>query len=204
MNGPSPERTAVPWYRRRRVLIVAAALVIAAVTVVTDLPQSASQGVQVRGDSAVVAEVNGYTASCRYALRESFTILRREEAGDLSARYRSLVPSMLTDDAEACSFTSESIDDLSEVEVPEGGAGKDLQGMVDTVLLWTTSPALAAIEAISTLSDSPHDARAAEKLRRAERALTRYRNTALRQLAAADRVLHVRLEHLLLPSPPAG
>lgn len=211
-NDPKPahvaaaDEPAVAWYRRRRFLVVAAAVVIVLVTVLTDLPENATRPVQVRGDDAAIEQVNGLTQGCRFAVTESFKILRDESRpGGLSAHDRSLVPSLLTDDQNACSFTNDDIYNLSDVEVPPGGAGRDLQHMVNTVILWTTSDALAAIEAIQGLSERPLSGRppshkAAGALKRAEHGLGKDRGVALGEWRRAEHILRAHLIRLELPA----
>ena len=67
---------------------------------------------------------------------------------------------MLRDDQSACSFTSSSIYDLSNVEGTGTPAGKDINQVVNVATIWATSDALAAIEDIQTLSTDPGNAQA--------------------------------------------
>ena len=48
------------------------------------------------------------------------------------------VPGLLTDDQAACSFTDDSIYQLSTITVPGSGSGRDLGQLVGTVTLWAT------------------------------------------------------------------
>lgn len=192
-----------PWYRQRRWLVAGAAAVVLAVTVLTDLPQNSTVAAQARGDSALIEQVNGLSETCRYAVRESFTIRHDElRPGFLSASDRRLAPSLLAQDQDACSFINDDVYNLSDTTVPPGRAGKVLQHMVNTVLIWTTSDALAAIEAIQTLWTDPHSRTASASLRRAERELSMDRATALAQWGRADRLLHAHLVRLALPRLP--
>ena len=82
----------------------------------------------------------------------------------LSPSEQSQVPSLLNDDQSACSFTDDSIYNLSTMDVPGGAYGNDLGQMVSVVTLWATSDALAAIEEIQALDTTPSDKGARQNL----------------------------------------
>ncbi|MGO9196212.1 MAG: hypothetical protein ACLQK4_03660 [Acidimicrobiales bacterium] len=190
----------MPWYKRRRTLVIGVILLIAAVTVVTDLPQNASRGVQVGSDTTVVNSVNASVKSCAFAVHESLGLYGEEKTDKLTASERAQVPSLLGDDQAACSFTNDDIYTLSNIEVPGSAAGKYLERLVGTVTTWATSDALAAIEAIQTLWASPSDAKAVRALGVAEKRLIDDRTIALTDVQAADKVLKAHLPALGLPA----
>ena len=74
--------------------------------------------------------------------------------------------------------------------------------LVATSVLWTTSDALRAIEAIQTLMLNGHDGGAQASLDRAERALAADRQAGLAELARADHVLDTQLPRPDMPSMP--
>jgi hypothetical protein len=192
-----------PFFKRRAVIVTAVVVVVLAITVVTDLPENASLSSQVTSDKATVQEVNADVGPCAYAVNESFTIYADEQAHSLSQADISRVPGLLRDDQTACSFTSESIYELSsDIEVPGSASGKPLGEMVGTITLWATSDALSAIESIQVLSGDPGNKSALAQLRSGERLLASDRSTAESQLQAADKVLGTKLPGLNLPALP--
>ena len=207
MTPQTPETPGAPekaaFFKRRSVIVTAVVVVVVAVTVVTDLPEHASIASQISTDKAVVQEVNADVGPCAYAANESFTIYADLKANSLSQSDISRVPGLLRDDQTACSFTSDSIYELtSDVDVPGSSSGKPLGEMVGTVTLWATSDALSAIESIQTLSNDPGNKSALAQLKTEEGLLASDRTLALSQLHAADKVLGTTLPGIDLPALP--
>ena len=98
------------------------------------------------------------------------------------------VPGLLTDDQAACSFTDDSIYQLSTITVPGSGSGRDLGQLVGTVTLWATADALSAIEQIQVLDSDRSDRHALKVLASDEKLLGSDRAQAEAELAAADKV----------------
>lgn len=183
--------------------MTAVVVAVLAVTVITDLPENSSIASQVSTDKSVIQQVNADVGPCAYAANESFTIYADQKAHSLSQSDISRVPGLLRDDQTACSFTSDSIYELtSDVDVPSSSSGKPLGEMVGTVTLWATSDALSAIESIQTLSDDPGNKAALAQLAKEERLLASDRALALSQLQAADKVLGTKLPDINLPALP--
>jgi hypothetical protein len=201
-DPPTPQAK-LPLYKRRAVLVTAVVVVIIAVTAITDLPQSKTRQAQISEDAAIMKEVNTDLAPCAYAANESFTIWKDQESHTLSPSDTSRVPGLLRDDQTACSFTSDSIYDLtSNIDVPQTPAGRPLGQMVGTVTLWATSDALSAIESIQTLTSDPGNGAALKQLQKEEPILATDRARADAQLQAADKVLATNLPALDLPVLP--
>lgn len=202
VTAGTPDRARVPrapaWYRRRGVLVAGAVVVIAAVAAVTDLPQHTTRSQEIAGDTTVMSEVNADVAPCSYAVGEALGIFADLEAHSLTASETSQVPGLLHDDATACSFASDSIYQLSTIEVPGSAEGKHLGNLVSTVTLWATSEGLSAIEQVQTLSSAPGNTAARSTLAADEKLLGRDRAQALTQLAAADQLVKARLPALQL------
>jgi len=203
-TGPVVTPTSRPWYRRRAFLVTAAIVVIVAVTVVTDLPTRQSGPAQISDDTSVMSQVNSDVAPCSYALGETFEIYGDLKAHTLTPADAAEAPRLLSDDQNACSFTSDSIYELaSDIEVPGSTSGKYMGQLVSTVTLWATSDALSAIEQIQTLYSDPTDATALKKLSKDEQLLGHDRAQAQSELAAADEVLHTRLPAIQLSKAPS-
>lgn len=201
-EGAPPAQPRV-WWRRRSYLVALVVAVIVVVTVLTDLPQGASPSVQYRTDLGVMSSVNSSISGCSYAVKESFMIHRRQLAGSLTAFDKAQVPKLLQDDQMACSFTSQPIFDLSNVEVPSSTSGRYLARMVGTVTTWATSDCLAAIEAIQKLWVHPQEASALRQLAKAQRLMASDRTLSEGDVSSADQIVQNRLPKLRLTSEPA-
>jgi hypothetical protein len=74
--------------------------------------------------------------------------------------------------------------------------------LVATSVLWTTSDALRAIEAVQALMLNGHDTQAQSALLKAERAMAADRKNSLAELERADRVLNTHLTRPDIPAEP--
>lgn len=202
LSGSSPKKEPI-WQRHRGVAIGAAVFVVLLITVVSDLPTSTSRADDITAERSVMSEVNTDLGGCALAVNQAIGIWNLQAAHTLTATDRAPTPGLLTDDQTACSFTNESIFDLTDIDVPGTPAGKDLGQMIATATLWTTSDSLRAIEDVQTLMSDPTDASAMRSLANADKRLATDRSTALSQEAAADRALATRLPTVDLP-PIAG
>jgi hypothetical protein len=199
-TGAAPETKKQPiWQRRRGAAIAVAVAVIALITVLTDLPGPTSQASDLTAERSVMSEVNSDLKPCAYAIHQALGIWKLETEHRLSAAARAPTPGLLSDDQSACSFTSEGIYDLTNMQVPGTSAGKELGDLIATATLWTTSDALQAIEDVQTLMTDPKDVAAAHNLSKAAAVLRSDRQRALADERAADRDLATRLSQVDLP-----
>jgi hypothetical protein len=198
----SPSAPKPPWYRGRAALVGAGVAVVLAITIVTDLPVHTSRAADISSEKGVLSELNTDLAPCALAVHEALTIWGEQSDHTLSAANRATSASLLRDDQNACSFTNETIFDLSNIEVPGSTAGKDMGDLVATSVLWTTSDALNSIEAVQTLMLNGNDSGARVSLDKGERALAADRKAGLAELAQADHVLDTRLPRPDLPALP--
>jgi len=196
-----PERT-TPWYRRRGLLIGATIVVVLVITVLSDLPVNTSRADDITAERSVMTEVNSDLAPCALAVHQAIGIWDLQAAHALTPADRSGTPGLLSDDQSACSFTDESIYDLTNIEVPGSQAGKDIGRLVATATLWTTSDALRAIEDVQRLMADPNDASVLHNLSVEEAQLASERRAAISEEDAADRTLDTRLPRADLPSLP--
>jgi hypothetical protein len=190
------------WYKRPWVLVTAAVVALVAASVVVDLPGKTTTAQDTAAQTSLMNEINGDISGCAYAVRETFTIYQDSRTGGLTTSDRSRVPSLLRDDQTACSFTSSSIYDLSNVEVPGSPAGKSIEQVVNVDTLWATSDALAAIEDIQFLDGNQATASKIADLSKQEVMLTRDRALAIGYVKAADKTLGARLPMPNLPALP--
>jgi hypothetical protein len=190
------------WYRRGWVLVAAAVTVLIVASVLVDLPTNTTPATDTADQAAVMKQINTAISGCSYAAKETFTIYQDLQAHSLSAADVAETPSMLRDDQSACSFTSSSIYDLSNVQGTATRAGKDVGQVVNVATLWATSDALAAIEDIQTLWTDPTDAAALADLPKREVALAKGRTQADDYVVAADRILHASIPMPDMPVLP--
>lgn len=192
------------FFKKRSVIVSAVVIVVLAVTVVTDLPANSTIASQISEDKAVIQQVNADVGPCAYAAHEAINdIYDGELAHSLTAADIAQVPGLLRDDQTACSFTSDSIYELtSDVDVPNSASGKPLTAMLGTVTLWATSDALSAIESIQTLYDDPGNKQALSQLQSAERLLASDRAEVESEMEAADKVVGTKLPDIDLPALP--
>ena len=202
-SGGGAKAPRSPWYRRRAVLVGGALAVVVAVTVITDLPVHTSRAADISSEKGVLSELNTDLAPCAYAVHEAVvTIWGGQSAGTLTASDRATSVSLLRDDQSSCSYTSETIYDLSNIEVPGSPAGKELGDLVATATLWSTSDALQAIEAVQALMHNGNDSGAQRSLSKAEARLAEDRRAGLAEEGRADRILDTRLPGPDLPVLP--
>ncbi|MFZ0173815.1 MAG: hypothetical protein WAL04_19180 [Acidimicrobiales bacterium] len=180
---PSPKPA---WYRRRAAVVGAVVAVVLAVTVVSDLPQHTSIAQQISDETTVIGEIKTDASSCIFAVKEAFGFYSDERNGTLTASDRTTLPGLLASDQAACSFTNEDVYDLSNIEVPGGAAGRDMGEVVNSVTLWVTSDALAAITAIISLTTQPTNAAQLRALAKAERYLASDRTAVASEIHSAD------------------
>ena len=195
----SSKEKAPLWQRHRGLVIAAVVFVVLLITVISDLPVSTSRADDISAERSVMSEVNSDLGPCALGVRQAIGIWKLQAAHALTAAERAPTPGLLSDDQTACSFTDESIFDLTDISVPGTPAGKELGQMIATATLWTTSDSLRSIEDVQTLMSDPTDASAKRNLADEEKQLTTDRATAIAQENAADRALAVRLPTVDLP-----
>jgi hypothetical protein len=202
-ESASPRRPPI-WERRRGLVIVVAVAAVVVITILSDLPVSTSRASDIGAERSVMSEVNTDLSPCAYAIHQAIGIWGLQAGHELSAADRAPTPGLLSDDQSACSFTNEDIFDLSNVQVPQTTAGKQLGQMVATATLWTTSDALRAIEAVQTLMNDPNNAAALHSLSTAESELAKDRGSARAEEESADRALGTHLPPVDLPAVVAN
>lgn len=168
-----------PLWRRRPFLLGGAVVVIVGVAVITDIPLSSTPTTRLSDASATIKEIKSDIAGCNAALGEAFTIYQRLSAGTLTKGQRAESPGILSDDANGCSYTNQSIVDLANLGLPQVSIGKDLSHIAGRALAWTDPDGLTAIYDISTLLRHPGQTKAAAGLRTQVRQLTVDRNAAV-------------------------
>lgn len=187
------------WYRRAWVIATAAVAAVVVASVLVDLPSTTTRATDTADQTAIMNEINTDISPCAYGIKETYTIYQDLQQHTLTSGEMAQSPSMMRDDQDACSFTSSSIFDLSNVEGTGTPAGKDVGQVINVATLWTTSDALGAIEDLQTLFSRPGDATALADLSRREGALAKDRAQADGDVEAANRLLAA---HIPLPDMP--
>jgi hypothetical protein len=190
------------WYKRAWVLATAAVAVVIVASILVDLPVTTTPATDAADQTAVMKQINTAIAGCAFGVNETFTIYTSLRAHSLNASDKAETPSMLRDDQSACSFTSSSIYDLSNVQGTGTAAGKNIGDVVNVATLWATSDALGAIEDVQNLTTNPNDAKALADLRTRQIALAQGRTQARDYVLAADRILNTQLPMPDMPALP--
>jgi len=191
----------VTWYKRTWVIVTAAIVVVIGASILIDLPRPVSNAEDIASQTASLKEINADVAPCGYAITETFLIHHDQVAGTLTPTDRQAATKMLTDDQTACSFTSNSIFDLTNnVQVQDTAAGKFVDRMLSVTTTWATSDALAAVEDIQALYLHPGNTAKERDLVTQEKLLAYDRARAFYDIQQAGALLHT---HLPKPNLPA-
>lgn len=188
------------WYKRTSTLIVVTVAVMIGASVLVDLPSKVTPAADASAQTSIMREINNDLVGCAYATSESFMIYRDLRANTLTAQHRSLVPSMLRDDQIACSLTSSSVFDLSNVQPTGSAAGRDVSDIARIGILWTTSDAQAAIIDIQQIFSGGAKASTYRALSQAEDLLRRDRAVAMADIESAQKAVHAKLPAPYLPA----
>jgi len=193
---------AVRWrsWKRTGLPITAAIIAVIIIAVITDLPTHPSLASQRVDANNLITTINTNLRPCVFGLKEANTIFGDRQAGKLSRGDRAKVPTLLADDAGACSFTSDSVNNLAGIEEPGSGAGRYLAAVISDALTWTTSDALAAIDDMILITHHQHVGRAAFDLHQRNARLADDRREALAEMNKAEKYLNASLPSLLMPT----
>ena len=127
----------LPWYRRRATLVAGVAVVVLAITVVTDLPTTASRADNLASAEAFVKEVNQDLGPCTLAVTQAIAMRRAQLDGTLSASDRASAASFLLDDAEGCSAANPLTNALLGIDEPGSSVHTELASMYEAAIEWT-------------------------------------------------------------------
>ncbi|MGH9291875.1 MAG: hypothetical protein ACRDZ6_03725 [Acidimicrobiales bacterium] len=193
-----------PW-RRGWLIAVVVVVVFIGAAIWVDLPVPVTRSNRASQSVSYVNSLKSDASTCVAGLRESFSIEALVLAGRASVSDRSRVPSLLTDDYNACSLTDNNIYEMeSNLPAPTFTGGAKLGALNTALYDWQIQGAEGTIGALSTLLGPPTDLGARAQLLRAEHILAKRHQTAERAWAAAARAVGARLPALDLPQPPPG
>ena len=200
--APGEQAKRRPFFKRRSVLIIGAVVIFAAVSVVSDLPTHASRASQVASAEATISEINSDIGACSLGMKEAFTVLAGVTSNSLSAADRSEAPAVLSDDANACSYTNQSIVDLAGIQLPTVGAGKYLNQAVLHTIDWAFPDGRLAIADIDNLLLGTSVAKARSDLAVQEAHLNKDRQAVGSAVREAGHVLSTNLPAIPLTRAP--
>ncbi len=203
--APTPPPTRRPWFVRPWVLLLAVVVLGGGAAVLVDLPHHTTKVARVKEAAAVVDSIDSSIHECAYAVAQAFAFYHEDRAGTLSTSERAQLPGLVNDDAKACSFANTSVallgtDIFGTLTLSSTPAARDLTAMVDSVLDWEATDALAAVEDIRSLIAHPGDAAAAAALAVRERDLAKDRAAADADIQRARRELGT--SHVPYPALP--
>lgn len=184
---PSGKR---PWYRRTWFFVLVIAAVVVGASVIADLPHQTTPTELAAQATTLVKSVDGDIRTCTYSVQQTYTIYGRQVDGTLTGSQRAQVPSLLSQNEQACSFANQAVVDLGTITVPSGAAGSDLNNMITSVEVWMTSDAVAAMHDMGTLITHPGNPAAAKDLRHQETLLRKDRAKADNAISQAQRTLN--------------
>jgi hypothetical protein len=205
-DQPPPAARHRPWYARPWVLVVAVVVLGGGAAVLVDLPHHTTKVQRVKEAAAVVDSVDSSIHECAYAVAQAFSLYHEDRTGTLDPAEHAQLPGLVSDDAKACSFANTSVallgtDIFGTLTLSSTPAARDLTAMVDSVLDWEATDALAAVEDIRSLIADPRDAKAAAQLADRERFLFDDRAAADADIDRARKLLGT--SHVPYPTLPS-
>jgi type II secretory pathway pseudopilin PulG len=204
-SGPEPAEEQPVWYKRTWLLVVAAIVVVVGASILIDLPRPITNAEDVSSQTASLKEINQDLAPCGFAIKETFLIHQDQLAGTLTPSDQATASKLMVDDQSACSFTNESVYDLTNnIDIQDTAAGKYIDRMMSVATTWVTSDALAAVEDIQYLYLHPGDPAKTRDLAYRENLLAADRNQAIVDVQQANTILHAHLAPPNLPALPGG
>jgi hypothetical protein len=146
MPSSSLWMTKAVWYRRPWFLATVGIILVAAVSVITDLPHPITKAEDASQQNGVIKLINGDSAPCIYALKESFSFYREELAHTLAPSNLKTVKNYLLEDQTVCSFASGPISDMTNnIQVSDTTPGKKIDAALASVVKWLTYDGVATI-----------------------------------------------------------
>jgi hypothetical protein len=191
------------WYRRPWFLATVGIILVVTVSVITDLPHPITKSEDASQQNGVIKLINGDSAPCVYALKESFSFYREEIAGTLAATNLKTVRNYLLQDQTVCSFASGPISDMTNnIQVSDTTPGKKIDAALTSVVKWLTYDGVATILDIRNyFAATPFRMNTASLIHH-ENLLEEDRASVMSDLQAASTLLGTTLTPITLPDLP--
>ncbi|MDH2903221.1 MAG: hypothetical protein PXZ08_04625 [Actinomycetota bacterium] len=199
---PSTSLSAVRavWYRRPWFMATVGIIVVVAISVITDLPHPVTKAQDASQQNAVIKQINGDTAPCVFALKESFSFYKSEINHTLLAANLPVVRNYLLEDQTVCSFASGPVYDMTNnIQPIKTAAGKEVDHAMAATVKWITYDAVGAIVAIRNYFGTSPFHLSDNKLAQSESALAMDRATINNSINAASSLLGTTLTPINIP-----
>jgi len=191
------------WYRRPWFVATVGIIVVVAVSILTDLPHPISKAEDTSTQNAVIKQINGDTATCVFALKESFSFYREEVNHTLATANLATVKNYLLEDQTACSFASGPVYDMTNnIQPVDTTAGKKVDLAMAATVKWITYDAVGAIVAIRNYFGTTPFELHNTKLVQFENALAFDHAAIVNNVDAASSLLGVTLTPINVPNLP--
>jgi hypothetical protein len=191
------------WYRRPWFLATVGIILVVAVSVITDLPHPITKTEDTSQQNGVIKLINGDSAPCIYALKESFSFYREELAHTLATSDLKTVRNYLLQDQTVCSFASGPISDMTNnIEVSDTTPGKKIDAALSSVVKWLTFDGVATILDIRNyFATTPFHMNTTDLIHH-ENLLEEDRAAVMSDVQAASALLRTTLTPITLPDLP--
>lgn len=191
------------WYRRPWFVATVGIVAVIAVSVITDLPHPISKAEDTSQQNAVIKQINGDSATCVFALKESFSFYRDDLNHTLAASNLATVKNYLLEDQTACSFASGPVYDMTNnIQPMNTAAGKKVDRAMAATVKWITYDAVGAILTIRNYFGSTPFHMNTAKLVQSENALALDHAAIVNNIDAASSLLGTTLTPINIPSLP--
>jgi hypothetical protein len=189
------------WYRRPWFLATVGVVFVVGASVLMDLPHHVTKPEDAAAQNAIVKQINSDTATCVFAIKESYRFYHDSLAHTLAASNVRTVKNYLLEDQTACSFASGSVFDLTQNISPlDTAAGKQVDAAYQATEKWVTYDAVGAIVAIRQYFGGATASTTTASLRRFESYLSVDRDAVYGDIARASSLLDTTLTAINLPS----
>jgi len=191
------------WYRRPWFLATLGVIVVVGISVITDLPHPITKAEDASQQNGVIKQINGDTAPCVYAIKESFSFYREELAHTLAASDLGVVKNYLLEDQTICSFASGPVSDMTNnIEVSDTKPGKKIDAALASTVKWITYDGVAAILDIRNYFGKAPFTMNTPDLVKCENALESDREAEVTDVQSASAMLGIALTPINIPVLP--
>ena len=195
--------TKAVWYRRPWFLATVGILLVVAASVIVDLPHPITKAEDASQQNGVIKLINGDSAPCVYALKESYSFYRQGLNHTLAPANLKTVKNYLLQDQTVCSFASGPISDMTNnIQVSDTTPGKQIDAALTSVVKWLTYDGVRIILDIEHYFATTPNTMDTADLVRYEDLLAQDRATVMSDVNAASSLLGISLTPIALPDMP--